>query len=144
MLFLLSLLLGPWSREGSRGLLRKAVCFLFGSSLYLLLDTSPTGSCLAVVLSGNNSTRDTPRTPFLEALNHCAMANRQITRRVVVSAVIALFIVFVLFYQPKGPLSPAVRAPGHIDKSAPASKIPKDDLLKGEVVMPRLGNETVK
>lgn len=72
------------------------------------------------------------------------MASRQITRRVLVSAVIALFIVFVLFIQPQGPPSPAIRAPGHIDKSTPASGLVKDDLLKGEVVMSRLGNETVK
>lgn len=72
------------------------------------------------------------------------MASRQITRRVLVSAAIAIFIIFVLFIQPQGPPSPAIRAPGHIDKSAKGSKIPKDELLKGEVVMPRLGNETVK
>lgn len=74
------------------------------------------------------------------------MANRQITRRVLVSAVLAVFFVFILFAQPQGPPSPAIRAPGHIDKSksAPATGLVKDDLLKGEAVMPRLGNETVK
>ena len=100
----------------------------------------PPGICIYVWQRA--TTRYYRVTPFFSGDR--AMANRQITRRVVVSAAIALFVVFVLFYQPKGPLSPAIRAPGHLDKSAPASKIPKDDLLKGEVVMSRLGNETVK
>lgn len=72
------------------------------------------------------------------------MANRQIARRVFICAAIALFLVFVLFIQPQGPPSPAIRAPGHIDKFALASDLVKDDLLKGEVVMSRLGNETAK
>lgn len=71
------------------------------------------------------------------------MANRQITRRILITSAIAVFILFVLFIRPQGPPSPAVRAPGHIEKSAPAVTI-KDDLLKGEVIMPRLGNETAK
>ncbi|KAH1307688.1 hypothetical protein KXX13_008121 [Aspergillus fumigatus] len=71
------------------------------------------------------------------------MANRQITRRILITSAIAVFVLFVLFIRPQGPPSPAVRAPGHIDKSAPAVTV-KDDLLKGEVIMPRLGNETAK
>ncbi|KAI9374336.1 ERV/ALR sulfhydryl oxidase domain-containing protein [Aspergillus egyptiacus] len=68
------------------------------------------------------------------------MANRQITRRILISASILIFFLFVLFIQPYGPPSPAVRAPGHLEKSATI----KDDLTKGDTVMPRLGNETAK
>ncbi|KAJ5127272.1 FAD-linked sulfhydryl oxidase ERV2 [Penicillium atrosanguineum] len=74
------------------------------------------------------------------------MANRQITRRIAISAAISICLVFFLFIRPQGPLSPAVRAPGHISHNlAPASGITiHEDTLKGGVVMPRLGNETVK
>ncbi|KAL2858757.1 FAD dependent sulfhydryl oxidase Erv2 [Aspergillus pseudodeflectus] len=68
------------------------------------------------------------------------MANRQITRRILISASILIFILFVLFIQPYGPPSPAVRAPGHLEKAPQV----KDDLIKGDIVMPRLGNETAK
>ncbi|KAL4869224.1 hypothetical protein BDV12DRAFT_196472 [Aspergillus spectabilis] len=69
------------------------------------------------------------------------MANRQITRRILISASILIFFLFVLFIQPYGPPSPAIRAPGHlVEKPAPVG----DDLIKGEIVMPRLGNETAK
>lgn len=68
------------------------------------------------------------------------MANRQITRRILISASILVFFLFVLFIQPYGPPSPAVRAPGHLDKTTPV----QDDLKKGDIVMPRLGNETAK
>ncbi|OJJ42909.1 hypothetical protein ASPZODRAFT_1236947 [Penicilliopsis zonata CBS 506.65] len=70
------------------------------------------------------------------------MANRQLTRRIFAAGAIAIFLLFILFIQPNGPPSPAVRAPGHIDKSAPS--LVKEDMLKGEVVMPKLGNETAK
>jgi hypothetical protein len=56
------------------------------------------------------------------------------------SASILIFILFVLFIQPYGPPSPAVRAPGHLEKAPQV----KDDLIKGDIVMPRLGNETAK
>ncbi|CAI7573633.1 uncharacterized protein N7487_007580 [Penicillium crustosum] len=75
------------------------------------------------------------------------MASRQITRRIVTSASIALCLIFFLFIRPQGPPSPAVRAPGHIDHSAPVSApgiTIQDSTLKGDVVMPKLGNETVK
>jgi hypothetical protein len=75
------------------------------------------------------------------------MANRQITRRIITSAAIALCFIFFLFIRPQGPPSPAVRAPGHIDHSASASAPGisiEDSTLKGDVVMPKLGNETVK
>ncbi|KAJ5817520.1 ERV/ALR sulphydryl oxidase [Penicillium robsamsonii] len=75
------------------------------------------------------------------------MANRQITRRIVTSAAIALCLIFFLFIRPQGPPSPAVRAPGHINHSAPASApgiTIQASTLKGDVVMPKLGNETAK
>jgi hypothetical protein len=75
------------------------------------------------------------------------MASRQITRRIISSAAIALCLVFFLFIRPQGPLSPAIRAPGHIDHSAPVTApgiTIQDSTLKGAVVMPKLGNETVK
>lgn len=74
------------------------------------------------------------------------MANRQIARRIVISGALSLCLLFFLFIRPQGPPSPAVRAPGHIvhpTNNAPGVTI-QDDLLKGAVVMPRLGNETVK
>ncbi|KAJ6120453.1 hypothetical protein N7523_004733 [Penicillium sp. IBT 18751x] len=73
------------------------------------------------------------------------MANRQITRRIAISAAIAICLLFFLFIRPQGPPSPAVRAPGHISHNPPASGITiQEDTLKGAVVMPRLGNETAK
>lgn len=75
------------------------------------------------------------------------MANRQITRRIVISAAISICLVFFLFIRPQGPPSPAIRAPGHIAHNvapAPGITIQEDTLLKGDVVMPKLGNETVK
>lgn len=71
------------------------------------------------------------------------MANRQLTRRILLSIFLAIFFIFILFSRPEGPPSPAVRAPGHIDKSTPKGPISKE-ILKGEVVMPHLGNETAK
>ncbi|KAJ5717394.1 FAD-linked sulfhydryl oxidase ERV2 [Penicillium malachiteum] len=73
------------------------------------------------------------------------MANRQITR-IFISAALAICLVFFLFLRPQGPPSPAVRAPGHITHAttpAPGITI-QEDLLKGAVVMPKLGNETMK
>jgi FAD-linked sulfhydryl oxidase len=73
------------------------------------------------------------------------MANRQLTRRIITSAAISLCLIFFLFIRPQGPPSPAIRAPGHIDHSAPAPGISiQDSTLKGPVVMPKLGNATVK
>jgi FAD-linked sulfhydryl oxidase len=71
------------------------------------------------------------------------MANRQITRRVLLSAVVLVCIIFVLFIRPQGPPSPAIRAPGHIEKPG-LHTAAREEMLKGETVMPRLGNETVK
>ncbi|KAL4796673.1 ERV/ALR sulfhydryl oxidase domain-containing protein [Aspergillus venezuelensis] len=68
------------------------------------------------------------------------MANRQITRRILISTSILIFFLFILFIQPYGPPSPAVRAPGHLEKTQSV----KEDLIKGDIVMPRLGNETAK
>ncbi|KAL4874634.1 FAD dependent sulfhydryl oxidase Erv2 [Aspergillus karnatakaensis] len=72
------------------------------------------------------------------------MANRQITRRILISASILVFFLFVLFIQPYGPPSPAVRAPGHLEKPESTSITVKEDLIKGDIVMPKLGNETAK
>lgn len=74
------------------------------------------------------------------------MANRQITRRIAISAAMSICLLFFLFIRPQGPPSPAVRAPGHITHNpAPAPGITiQEDTLKGAVVMPKLGNETVK
>ncbi|KAK9856676.1 hypothetical protein MYU51_000503 [Penicillium brevicompactum] len=73
------------------------------------------------------------------------MASRQLTRRIITSAVIALCLIFFLFLRPQGPPSPAIRAPGHIDHTVPAPGISiQDSTLKGAVVMPKLGNATVK
>lgn len=74
------------------------------------------------------------------------MANRQMTRRIAISTVISICLVFFLFIRPQGPPSPAVRAPGHLSHSAmPASGITiQEDTLKGAVIMPKLGNATAK
>ncbi|KAJ5092028.1 hypothetical protein NUU61_006898 [Penicillium alfredii] len=77
------------------------------------------------------------------------MATRQITRRIVISVAFSIGLIFFLFIRPQGPPSPAIRAPGHIDHSAPATGPPpavhvEDGTLKGDVVMPKLGNATAK
>lgn len=73
------------------------------------------------------------------------MANRQITRRIAISAAISLALIFFLFVRPQGPPSPAIRAPGHITHNAPAPGITiQEETLKGDIVMPRLGNATAK
>lgn len=71
------------------------------------------------------------------------MANRQLTRRIIITSILATFLLIILYARPEGPPSPAVRAPGHIDRHSPKGPIDKD-MLKGEVVMPHLGNETAK
>lgn len=79
----------------------------------------------------------TPLTPV--------MANRQITRRIAISAAISILLVFFLFIRPQGPPSPAIRAPGHITHNAASPGITiQEDTLKGDVVMPKLGNATAK
>jgi len=71
------------------------------------------------------------------------MAKPPTPRLVLVSAIALVFIIFILFFEPQGPPSPAARAPGHLDKS-PANFVIDDEILKGGVVMPKLGNETAK
>lgn len=71
------------------------------------------------------------------------MANRQIIRRILIGASISLFLIFILFIRPQGPPSPAVRAPGHLDKSAHHAPV-NGEVLKGNAIMPKLGNETIK
>jgi len=71
-------------------------------------------------------------------------------RLVLVSGLAITFIIYFLFFLlPSGPDSPSVRAPGHLDKTSSSSENSAntkiaDDLLKGSVVMPKLGNETAK
>ncbi|KAH8703305.1 putative FAD dependent sulfhydryl oxidase Erv2 [Talaromyces proteolyticus] len=75
------------------------------------------------------------------------MAARPTTRLVFLSTFALLFIFYFLFIQPKGPESPATRAPGHLvdTKSTISSNLAiSQDVLKGEVVMPKLANETAK
>lgn len=70
-------------------------------------------------------------------------------RLILVSSVAIIFIIFFVFFVPTGPESPATRAPGHLDKASSSdanlgkSRV-TDDILKGDVVMPKLGNETAK
>lgn len=73
------------------------------------------------------------------------MANRQITRRIAISAAISILLVFFLFIRPQGPPSPAIRAPGHITHNAASPGITiQEETLKGDIVMPKLGNATAK
>ncbi|KAF9883988.1 hypothetical protein FE257_002429 [Aspergillus nanangensis] len=62
-------------------------------------------------------------------------------RRILISIPIAIFLIFILFIGPNS--QSAVRAPSHLTNPASSALI-KDDLTKGAVVMPRLGNETAK
>ncbi|KKA18855.1 FAD dependent sulfhydryl oxidase [Rasamsonia emersonii CBS 393.64] len=71
------------------------------------------------------------------------MAARPTARVFLISVVVVFFLVDIIFLRPQGPPSPASRAPGHLDKSLPNLEI-DDDILKGNVVMPKLGNETAK
>lgn len=71
------------------------------------------------------------------------MGNRPTIRLILVGAIFVTFMIFMLFWLPQGPPSPATRAPGHLEKSTP-NVVVKDEMLKGEVVMPKLGNETAK
>ncbi|KAL2009993.1 hypothetical protein VTN00DRAFT_5800 [Thermoascus crustaceus] len=71
------------------------------------------------------------------------MAKPPTPRLVLVSAIALVFIIFVLFFEPQGPPSPAARAPGHLEKSS-TNFVVEDEMLKGGVVMPKLGNETAK
>ncbi|KAG2412533.1 FAD-linked sulfhydryl oxidase ERV2 [Aspergillus terreus] len=70
------------------------------------------------------------------------MANRLSGRRILISIPIVIFIIFILFVGPNSPQSP-VRVSNNLGKAA-SSVLVKDDLTKGEVVMPKLGNETAK
>ncbi|KAI2149587.1 hypothetical protein LOY89_002054 [Ophidiomyces ophidiicola] len=54
------------------------------------------------------------------------------------------FILTVTYFRQNGPLSPAVRAPGHWGKSTPTDGDISQEALQGNVVMPKLGNETAK
>jgi FAD-linked sulfhydryl oxidase len=71
------------------------------------------------------------------------MVARPTTRLLMVGSLAAFFLIYALFFFREGPPSPAIRAPGHLDKTS-ANLLIKDDILKGSVVMPKLGNETAK
>jgi len=70
------------------------------------------------------------------------MAARPTTRLVFLSTFALLFIFYFVFVQPKGPDSLAMRAPGHLMEAKNLAL--DEDVLKGQVIMPKLGNETAK
>lgn len=75
------------------------------------------------------------------------MAARPTTRYVLLSTFALLFVIYFIFLQPRGPDSPATRAPGHLTdtkNTIPSDLALDDDVLKGNVVMPKLANETAK
>ncbi|KUL82868.1 hypothetical protein ZTR_09011 [Talaromyces verruculosus] len=75
------------------------------------------------------------------------MAARPTTRYVLLSTFALLFVIYFIFLQPRGPDSPATRAPGHLTdtkNTIPSNLALDDDVLKGNVVMPKLANETAK
>lgn len=75
------------------------------------------------------------------------MAARPTTRYVLLSTFALLFVIYFIFLQPRGPDSPATRAPGHLTdtkNAIPSNLALDDDVLKGAVVMPKLANETAK
>lgn len=76
------------------------------------------------------------------------MATRRPTiRYVFLSSFVLLFVIYLIFFQPQGPESPATRAPGHLTDSKNAffpTTALDEDVLRGGVVMPKLVNETAK
>lgn len=75
------------------------------------------------------------------------MAARPTTRYVLLSTFALFFVIYFIFLQPRGPDSPATRAPGHLTdtkNTIPSNLALDDDVLKGNVVMPKLANETAK
>ncbi|KAA8642079.1 hypothetical protein EYZ11_005624 [Aspergillus tanneri] len=64
------------------------------------------------------------------------MANRQITRRILIGAAIATVLLVFFHIRPQAPSSRIVRAPSHLQTPT--------DVTQGEVIMPRLGNDTAK
>jgi hypothetical protein len=75
------------------------------------------------------------------------MAARPTTRYVLLSTFALLFVIYFIFLQPRAPDSPAIRAPGHLTdtkNTIPSNLALDDDVLKGNVVMPKLANETAK
>lgn len=56
-----------------------------------------------------------------------------------------IFITIIFFLNPtQAPKSPKDRAPGHLVEPTDRNALPQAGLLNGPVVMPTLGNETVK
>ncbi|CRG91133.1 FAD-linked sulfhydryl oxidase ERV2 [Talaromyces islandicus] len=74
------------------------------------------------------------------------MAARPTTRLIFLSTFALFFMFYFVFMQPKAPDSPATRAPGHLmdAKSLSGNLALSEDVLKGQVIMPKLGNETAK
>jgi hypothetical protein len=70
------------------------------------------------------------------------MASRPPPRLIFISIAAVFFLLYFLFHS-QGPESPAVRAPGHLEKSIHEIVV-DDDILKGDVMMPKLANETAR
>lgn len=71
------------------------------------------------------------------------MAARTSRRTIVASLLGLLVVIYYFFIQPLGPASPQTRAPGHLQQGGSHWRV-HDDLLVGNAVMPKLGNETTK
>lgn len=71
------------------------------------------------------------------------MAARPPSRILLLTSLTLVFLLFVLVFRQQTPLSPEARAPGHLDKHG-ANVALDADMLAGEAIMPKLGNETAK
>ncbi|KAI9042301.1 flavin-linked sulfhydryl oxidase ERV2 [Aspergillus affinis] len=75
------------------------------------------------------------------------MANRQIARRIFIGAVVAIILLCFFLIRPQDLSNAAIRTPSQFTNSEPGpdpAALTKDDVTKGDVVMPKLGNETAK
>ena len=70
------------------------------------------------------------------------MASRPPPRLLFISIAVVFCFLYFLFHS-QGPASPAVRAPGHLEKPIHGIVV-DDDVLKGSVMMPKLANETAR
>ena len=71
------------------------------------------------------------------------MAARPPSRILILTSLIVAFFLFIFLFRQQAPLSPEARAPGHLDKLG-ANVAIDADMLAGEGIMPKLGNETAK
>ncbi|EFW20990.1 FAD dependent sulfhydryl oxidase [Coccidioides posadasii str. Silveira] len=71
------------------------------------------------------------------------MATRPTSRLFVLTGMVVFFILTITFFRQPAPLSPKLRAPGHLGKSLPSVDV-SDRMLEGNIVMPQLGNATAK